>query len=99
MGWRTTSASKPAIIGFLKNAIENEELWIPSPIIINELMTYISTDDGKTEAIPGGNDDTVIALAIALEMLRTHGDRLTNDRLPFNQKMGSQFQMQETVWL
>jgi len=99
MGWRTTASSKPAIIGFLKNAIENEEIWIPSPIMINELMTYISTDEGKTEAIPGGNDDTVIALAIALEMLRTHGDRLTTDKIPFAQRGGFIYNNQDTVWL
>jgi hypothetical protein len=100
MGWRTTSASKPAVIGFLKSAIENDELWIPSPIIINELLTYIATPEGKTEAIAGGNDDTVIATAIALEVLRTHGDRLTTNRVPFGQKFGSSLpHQQEAVWL
>lgn len=98
MGWRTTSASKPAIIGFLKNAIENDEIWIPSTIIINELTMYISTADGKTEAAPGYCDDTVISTAIALEVIRTHGDKLTNDRIPFTQKNGS-YQAQETTWL
>lgn len=99
MGWRTSSASKPAIIGFLKSAIENDELWIPSPIIINEMMTYVATDDGKTEAVTGGNDDTVIATAIALEVLRTHGDRLTTTRVPFVQQHGAMVLQQETVWL
>jgi len=99
MGWRTSSASKPAIIGFLKSAIENEELWIPSPIMINELMTYVSTDEGKTEAIVGGYDDTVIALAIALEVLRTHGDKLTTNRVIFGQQSSATTPQQETVWL
>lgn len=99
MGWRTSSASKPAIIGFLKSAIENEELWIPSPIMLNELMTYVSTDEGKTEAIPGGYDDTVIALAIALEVLRTHGDKLTTNRVIFGQQSSATIPQQETVWL
>jgi hypothetical protein len=98
LGWRTTSASKPAIIGFLKNAIENEEIWIPSRIMIHELMTYISDDSGKTMATPGQYDDTVIALAIALEMLRTHGDKLSVNRVPWNQQQGT-FKQQETVWL
>ena len=98
MGWRTSSASKPAIIGFLKAAIENDELWIPSPIIINELLTYISTEDGKTEAIPGAFDDSVIALAIALEVLRTHGDKLSTNRVPFSQQIGG-FPQIETTWL
>jgi hypothetical protein len=98
IGWRTTSASKPAIIGFLKNAIEQEDIWIPSRIIIGELMNYVADDSGKTNAIIGHNDDTVIALAIALEVIRTHGDRLTTNNVPFAQRMGS-FQQIESTWL
>jgi hypothetical protein len=98
VGWRTTSASKPAIIGFLKNAIEQEEIMIPSRVMINELMNYVATDNGKTQASVGSNDDTVIALAIALEVIRTHGDRLTTNTVPFTQKMGT-FRQVETTWL
>ena len=97
-GWRTTSASKPAIIGFLKNAIEQEELMIPSRIMIKELMEYISTENGATEAVPGGNDDTVIALAIVLEVIRTHRDRLTTTKVPFTQKNDG-WRQAETNWI
>ena len=88
-GWRTTSASKPAIIGFLKNAIEQDDIWIPSRTIIHEMLNYIADDTGKTNAAPGYNDDTVISTAIALEVLRTHGDRLTTTNVSFKQKIGS----------
>ena len=98
MGWRTTTSSKPAIIGFLKSAIEQEEIWIPSRVMIGELMNYVADDNGRTNAIVGHNDDTVIALAIALEVIRTHGDRLTTTNVPFTQKMGN-FQQLETTWL
>jgi hypothetical protein len=97
-GFRTTTQSKPAIISFLKGAIENEDIWIPSRIMIHELMNYISDESGKTNAIQGGNDDTVIALAIALEVIRTHADRLTNNRIPFRQKM-SQLDTPQTTWI
>ena len=53
LGFRTTSATKPAIIGNLKNLIDNEEVMIPSAQIIQELKDYVSTDTGKTEAAPG----------------------------------------------
>jgi len=98
MGWRTTSASKPAIIGFLKNAIEQEELMIPDRIMLKELQEYITTDTGSTEAVPGGNDDTVIALAIALEVIRTHREKLTTNKVPFTQR-NQAFRPQETNWL
>jgi hypothetical protein len=97
-GWRTTTASKPAIIGFLKNAIEYDEVWIPSRTIIGELMNYVADDAGRTNAITGHTDDTVIALAIALEVIRTHGDRLTTNNVPFTQKIGS-FVQDNTNWL
>lgn len=98
IGWRTTMASKPAIIGFLKNAVEQEDIWIPSRIVIGELMNYVADDNGRTNAIVGHHDDTVIALAIVLEVIRTHGDRLTTNKVSFTQKMGS-FQEVETKWL
>lgn len=98
MGWRTTSASKPAIIGFLKNAIENDDIMIPSPIIINECMNYVADDTGKTNAITGGTDDTVISTAIVLEVIRTHGDRLGTFNVPWTQRVGA-FQPDSTNWL
>jgi hypothetical protein len=101
IGFRTTHTSKPAIIGNLKRAIESDELWIPSTIMLAELKSYIMKDNGGTEAAPGTNDDTVIALAIALEMHRTHGQKLTRDRVPFTQKnlLQSRMMQDNSTWL
>ena len=98
VGFRTTSASKPAIIGNLKSLIENEEVNIPSNIMIQELKDYISTATGKTEAAPGCNDDTVIGLAIACEVLRTHWDKLQNTNVPWSTRV-SQYEQDNTSWL
>ena len=98
LGFRTTSATKPAIIGNLKNLIENEEIMIPSPQIIQELKDYVATDTGKTEAAPGCNDDSVIALAICSEVLRTHWDRLNTGHITWKQKIGN-WRPDETNWL
>ena len=96
-GFRTTMATKPHIIGNLKNAIENHDIRIVSPIMIQELKDYISTETGRTEAAPGCHDDTVMAVAIALETLRTHYDKLTRNKVPW----GQQFTLTEdrTNWL
>lgn len=83
LGFRTTSASKPAIIGNLKNWIFEEELNIPSSVIIQELKDYLADERGSTNAGPGCYDDTVMSLAIACEVYRTHADKLTNDRVGF----------------
>ena len=86
LGWRTTIATKSVIVGHLKNAIENFDVKIPSAYMLHELMMYVADDNGKTGAVTGEHDDTVIALAICLEVLRTHGDKLTVDRVPWKQR-------------
>ena len=98
LGFRTTSATKPAIIGNLKNLIDNEGIMIPSPVMIQELKDYISTDTGKTEAAPGCYDDTVISLAICTEVLRTHWDRLQTTNVSWRQRVGD-WKPDQTNWL
>ena len=96
LGWRTTQATKPMIIGHLKNAIENDDINLASPMIIQECMDYVADDNGRTNAIKGAHDDTVIATAIALEVLRTHRDRLTTNRVSFRNRPVA---VEETTWL
>lgn len=98
LGFRTTQATKPAIIGNLKNLIDSEDINIPFNIMIQELKDYISTATGKTEAAPGCNDDTVISLAICCEVLRTHRDRLTTNKVSWNQRTSTLIQ-DDTSWL
>lgn len=99
LGFRTTSASKPAIIGNLKNLIENEEVNVPSNIMIQELKDYVSTATGKTEAAPGCYDDTVMALAMGCEVLRTHWDKLSRSIISWRQKTGAMDFNNDTKWL
>ena len=98
LGFRTTSASKPAIIGNLKHLIDNEEVMIPSNIMIQEMKDYISTETGKTEAAPGCTDDCVMSLAIACEVLRTHYDRLQTNNVSWKQRIGTHAP-DDTSWL
>ena len=98
LGFRTTSATKPAIIGNLKNLIDNDEVMIPSAQIIQELKDYVSTDTGKTEAAPGCHDDSVISLSICAEVLRTHWDRLNTKNVSWTEKVGN-LRPDDTKWL
>ena len=98
-GFKTTMASKPQIIGLLQNAIIEDDLYIPSKIIIKELKTYISKDSGKMEAMQGCHDDTVMACAMALEVLRTHSSRLTTDKISWRDRIGNIVSDDETNWL
>ena len=98
LGFRTTQATKPVIIGNLKKLIEDEGIWIPSNIMIQELKDYISTSTGKTEAAPGTHDDTVMALAMGCELLRTHSEKLSNNKVSWRQQV-NQYDVEETNWL
>ena len=98
-GFRTTQVTKPHIIGNLKNAVENDDIWIASKTIIQELKDYVSTDSGRTEAAPGCHDDTIMATAIALETLRTHYDKLTMNKVPWSQKADNFLFDDDTQWL
>ena len=98
LGFRTTSLTKPAIIGNLKHLIENEDIKIPDVQVIQELKDYVSTDTGKTEAAPGCHDDTVIALSICAEVLRTHWDRLNTRNVSWKEKIGD-WKPDNTNWL
>ena len=99
LGFRTTAASKPRIIGQLKRLVEGLDIALPSDIIIQELKDYVSTDSGKTEAIQGSHDDTIIAIAIAMEALRTNWDKLTSDTVPWKQKVKSYQYEDTTNWI
>ena len=94
----TTTATRPTIIGNLKNAIENDDIYIPSVEVIQELKDYIVNDHGKAEAAPGCQDDYVMSLAIGLEVLRSHYDRITTNKVPWNQKF-SEMPSDNTRWI
>ena len=98
LGFRTTSATKPAVIGNLKNLIENDDIYIPDQVIIEELKTYIATESGKTEAAEGCHDDTVIAMGICAEVLRTHWDRLQTQNVSWTQKV-AELKPDTTHWI
>ena len=62
-GYRTTSKTKPIYIGFLRKDFV-DGLVIHSPLLRDELGTFVEKDSGKMEAQEGCFDDRVIALAI-----------------------------------
>jgi len=82
-GFKTTVSTKPAIISNLKNAIKERDARLYDAEVIDELKSYIMTESGKMEAMPGSYDDQVMSLAICLEGYRTHQHRLTATRVGF----------------
>ena len=97
-GFRTTISTKPMIIGNLKRAIEEHDIGLHSDVILSELRTYVSAENGSTNALAGNYDDTVMALAIAFEAYRTHQHRLTTDTVSWKDRVG-EIQEDSTTWL
>lgn len=65
-GWMTDRQTKKWIIDHLAPLIRKEDLDIRDLEVIEQLKTFIITDSGSSEAMPGKHDDEVIAAAIAL---------------------------------
>lgn len=57
------------VIDGLAAALRNDEIEIPCPHILHELMKFIRTKKGRYEAAPGEHDDDVMALAMGWECI------------------------------
>lgn len=66
IGWQTSARTKPLLIGNLDKALRSG-LCVKSHQTIDELMTYVISDDGTTNASEGKKDDSVISLALAVQ--------------------------------
>lgn len=66
LGVRTTSKNKPYIIGMLRADVAmSGTVVIHSPILRNELSTFVEHEDGTMGAADGCHDDCVMASAMA----------------------------------
>jgi len=68
LGWPTNARTKPLMIDDLAEAIGEGHLLIHSDGLVDECLTFITTDTGSREAQPGKHDDRVIAAAIAWQV-------------------------------
>jgi hypothetical protein len=69
MGWTTSARTKPLMIDKLAEFIREMYLDIPCDLLVTELFTYVRDERGLTNAQSGCHDDTVMSLAIMLQML------------------------------
>lgn len=70
-GFSTNSATRPAILQILKEAIDNQLIKIYDKPTINEMFAFIIKPNGRPEAEQGAHDDLVMSLAIAWQMYQT----------------------------
>lgn len=69
MGWTTSPRTKPLMIDKLAEFVREMYLGLPDESTIDEMFSYVIEDNGSTNAQPGAYDDTVMSLAILLQLL------------------------------
>jgi hypothetical protein len=73
-GWDTNTATRPAMLSQLKEAIDNKLLRIYDKPTIEELYSFVvvrTTANVKAQAEAGMHDDLVMSLAIAWQLYQT----------------------------
>lgn len=70
-GFSTNSATRPAILQILKEAIDNQLINVYDKPTINEMFSFIVKPNGRPEAEDSAHDDLVMSLAIAWQMYQT----------------------------
>lgn len=82
-GWDTNTATRPAMLSQLKEAIDNKLLTVYDKITIEEMYSFIinrTTATVKAEAESGCHDDLVMSLAIAWQLYQQcEPERTTDD--------------------
>jgi len=68
LGWPTNAQTKPVMIDDLAEALAEGHLLVHSAGLIDECLTFVTTDTGSREAQPGRHDDRVMAAAIAWQV-------------------------------
>ena len=86
LGWTTSIRTKPYMIDKLAEFVREHHLGIYNDLVISEMFSYVIEDNGKTNAQPGTHDDTVMALAIMLQLLlEGRGENYTPE-IPVDQR-------------
>lgn len=86
LGWITNSATRPAMLADLKEAIDQKLFRIYDKPTINELYSFIINKQGKPEAENGSHDDIVMSLAIAYQLYQTESPIINNIYPLYNKK-------------
>jgi hypothetical protein len=65
VGFLTTIKSRPQLIDTLRELLRDESFLIRSPVLVDELMTFVTLPNGKEAANTGAHDDCVMSAALA----------------------------------
>lgn len=68
IGWRTDTKTRPLMLDEMEKSLRDGILTIRSETLISECFSFVRNAKGKPEAQAGCHDDTVMAMAIAIQM-------------------------------
>jgi hypothetical protein len=68
-GIQVTSKNREEILNRLEEFLRNNKLKINSKRTLDELLTFIITENGRIEADKGKNDDLIMSLGVAVTLL------------------------------
>jgi hypothetical protein len=71
-GWQTTAVTKPSAVECLGQLLREQPGLFRSARLLRECRTFLRHADGSSSAASGAHDDTVMAMAIAQFIRRTH---------------------------
>jgi hypothetical protein len=72
LGFSTNAKSKPMVIDELRATMREREITVRDRRTLEEMRSFVVTEEGKLEAEQGCHDDTVMALAIANHIHEGH---------------------------
>lgn len=83
LGWNTTSLTRPILIDTFIEAFESRTLKPMDKNLLNECLTLVN-NNGKIEASEGEHDDTIMASAIAIQMVIREKPKLLYENVQEN---------------
>jgi hypothetical protein len=75
-GWFTSRGNKTVMINELRAAVRDELIQFRDIETLRDMACYVQHDNGSMGAMYGEHDDTVMALALALQMVMQTGTEL-----------------------
>tara|TARA_R110000744_G_scaffold186985_2_gene306419 strand:+ start:485 stop:1978 length:1494 start_codon:yes stop_codon:yes gene_type:complete len=88
-GIQITSKTKESVLSVLEEALRASRLRVNSERTVDELLTFIVTENGKVEADDGYHDDLVMSLALAayaLDDIGANSPILPSSNMPSENK-------------
>lgn len=68
LGWPSTAQTRPVLIDDLASTVEEDAALFRSLALIEQLLTFVTKEGGRQEALDGCHDDLVIAAGVALQV-------------------------------